>query len=191
MQYLLRRAHFQPSSLGGKPGTCRTCGIFPHCELSRAVVVVCQSVIDRGTRLVVSSLFHLWHKRRRQLVKRLVHIAFVGVISVIITLVGGAQYPQAWAGNVSCCCGEHSAESDCGCPSCPAADSPSDDEIFVEDRLLSCRGSVHILEGKFLKIISAAGAPVVIDAPSSRRRFWADRVDWPPSRVRVPDVPDS
>lgn len=122
--------------------------------------------------------------------RRAVHIAFAALLSIAISMVGVGAYPLAWAGEVSCCCGEHSAENACGCPSCPSADVGGDEEAN-EDRLLSCSGTSLMVTNAMVKIVPATGVARMY-RPALRRRVPSFTKQAVPASIAAkPDVPDS
>ena len=121
---------------------------------------------------------------------RIAHIAVALVLSMTVGLVSLGAYPLAWAGDVSCCCGDHSVANECGCPSCPAAhDEDSEDQL--EDRLVACGASTTFAPSQALKL--APPAPVFVLVPPAPTQLWPQGRGSPalPSQVYRPEVPDS
>lgn len=51
---------------------------------------------------------------------------------VLVVCLPMAQLATSWAGTTVCCCGEHAADHDCGCPDCPS--TATDDEYDQGDQ---------------------------------------------------------
>lgn len=76
---------------------------------------------------------------------------WLAAVFLAITLPVAQMAVAAQAGSVVCCCGEHAADDDCGCPDCPSAVGDASDDhdhgaavLAGTDQVRRCGADSHV-----------------------------------------------
>lgn len=102
-----------------------------------------------------------------------------------------ARYPELSLSDVHCCCGEHSMDAPCGCPTCPSAHS-GDDEDHRESQISRCGGpAVCVFVGSALLASPIPGPEIERPVPTAPARFVSGVYPLPKSPLVRPPAPDS
>ena len=96
----------------------------------------------------------------------------------------------AW-GTITCCCGEHAGDHDCGCPDCPAGERASDgDSDDGAPHVRPCGASAEWVSPATFAPFVAPTVPVVI-APPRRALPIPEPFEAPPSPTAHVETPPS